>query len=112
MYLVNDCGWAFALKKDLDRHRKTKHPEMVERFVALYCPFERCKYSEGTGRGFSRADNLNRHVNTVHVRNGDDSKVELATADSAKGNKEKGSQAVAVAESSTHAIDGQAPRVS
>lgn len=66
---VNGCGWAFALKKDLDRHRKTKHPQMVERFVPLYCPFERCKYSEGMGRGFSRADNLNRHVNT-HARNG------------------------------------------
>jgi hypothetical protein len=36
----------------------------------------------------------------------------MSSVDSAKGNKEKGSQAVAVAESSMHAIDGQGPRVS
>jgi predicted nuclease with TOPRIM domain len=42
----------------------------------------------------------------------EDPKAELATADSAKGNKETGSHNVAAAVSSMYTADGQGPRVS
>jgi hypothetical protein len=46
------CGQAFRYKKDLTRHRASKHPELVGNAGPLFCPFEGCKYGVELGRGF------------------------------------------------------------
>jgi len=56
----------FGLKKDLDRHIKTLHPETVPGFHRFYCPVETCKHAVGKGKGWPRADNYRRHVRTKH----------------------------------------------
>jgi len=63
---VQTCGWGFQFKKDLTRHCKDMHPDTVPDYMPLYCPVEECKSSEGKGGGFSRRDNLRRHVRTRH----------------------------------------------
>jgi len=63
--MSEECDAAFGLKKDLDRHIRTKHQATgSERY---FCPFEECKYSAGQGSGFPRKDNRNRHVQTRHA---------------------------------------------
>lgn len=52
---------AFSLKKDLLRHQTTHNGHR------LYCPHGGCKNAlGGSGRGFSRKDNLRRHIALKH----------------------------------------------
>jgi len=54
------------LRKDLDRHIRTKHPERVPDVVRHHCPVENCKYSEQGGETFGRLDHLKRHMESKH----------------------------------------------
>ncbi|KAF1814257.1 hypothetical protein P152DRAFT_456486 [Eremomyces bilateralis CBS 781.70] len=56
------CGKAFRYRKDLDRHRKTKHLELFQEPVIYHSPYEGCKFSLVGVAGISRGDNLNRHI--------------------------------------------------
>lgn len=63
---VRPCDLAFRYRKDLDRHRATRHPETVPGLVLLYCPIPGCKFSIQESPGSSRRDNLRRHFRTRH----------------------------------------------
>jgi len=62
---VGRCGQVFQFRRDLDRHHRAIHREMVEELTLLYCPYQGCKFSIG-GTGSSRKDNLDRHIRTQH----------------------------------------------
>ncbi|PMD59493.1 uncharacterized protein K444DRAFT_412886 [Hyaloscypha bicolor E] len=54
-------GIAFSLNKDLARHHSQHSGQR------LYCPHRGCSYAFGGGEnGFSRKDNLKRHIKTRH----------------------------------------------
>jgi len=62
-----DCDKAFQYRKDLKRHRESKHPETLEEHTVLFCPYPRCKFSAERSAGSTRKDNLNRHIQTRHM---------------------------------------------
>jgi hypothetical protein len=70
-----------------------------------------CREQEARSSHFQEAFRKVREGVVEIFEKWEDSKWELAAADSAKGNKETGSQVVAAAVSSTNAIDGQDSRV-
>lgn len=58
------CGARFQYKKDLERHRQGQHSE---RTPLLFCDHEGCNskmYSQKSGVGTTRRDNLARHMRT------------------------------------------------
>ncbi|RFU27290.1 hypothetical protein B7463_g9050, partial [Scytalidium lignicola] len=58
--LEPSCLKSFSLKKDLVRHYKDIHKPKGEPFR---CPIATCKHAVGgTGRGFARKDNLQKHM--------------------------------------------------
>jgi len=65
-FQCDKCDKAFRYQKDLTRHYKSKHPDTVEGFEVLFCPFSGCKFSAERSTGSSRRDNLNRHIQTQH----------------------------------------------
>jgi len=65
-FQCNDCDKAFQYRKDLKRHRESKHPETVEEPTVLFCPYPGCKFSAERSTGSTRRDNLNRHIQTQH----------------------------------------------
>ncbi|KAF2454609.1 hypothetical protein BDY21DRAFT_373880 [Lineolata rhizophorae] len=56
------CSRAFTLPKDLRRHLRT-HATGVTRIPACYCPVPTCECSV---KGFTRKDNLLRHMKRAH----------------------------------------------
>jgi hypothetical protein len=71
-----------------------------------------CREQEALSSHFQEAFRKVREGVIEVFEKWEDPKAELATADSAKGNKETGSHVVAPAVSSMHTADGQGPRVS
>jgi len=64
-FKCSDCDASFRYKKDLSRHCASKHQS--EGSVAkLFCPYDGCKYGIELGQGFTRKDNLNRHIKSRH----------------------------------------------
>ncbi|KAF2812379.1 uncharacterized protein BDZ99DRAFT_569067, partial [Mytilinidion resinicola] len=58
---VPECEYSktrFALRKDLDRHQRSKHRSHGSE---LLCPDPKCKRAK-LGKGWPRRDNLLRHV--------------------------------------------------
>lgn len=56
-----ECSESFGAKKDLQRHLDTKHQKEVQ----VFCTVLGCKRGQ---LGFSRRDNLLKHINNVHER--------------------------------------------
>ena len=57
------CNLLFQYKKDADRHRITRHRDVIQDAPLFYCPHSTCKFHI---RGFPRQDNFQRHVRTQH----------------------------------------------
>lgn len=59
-YVYDQCPKRWATRKDLDRHRGTHSPGPRSRF---FCPDSSCR---SCPEGFSRQDNLKRHIKARH----------------------------------------------
>lgn len=54
---------AFGLRRDLDRHLRSRHPKQYP-LVPFSCPYSDCPLAD---KAFSRKDNLNRHIRIRHA---------------------------------------------
>ncbi|KAH8784681.1 hypothetical protein BGZ57DRAFT_883120 [Hyaloscypha finlandica] len=64
-FSCDECDEAFGAKKDLKRHRDTKHEKETE----VFCTMPGCKRAQ---IGFSRRDNLLKHIHNVHAQKGEE----------------------------------------
>ncbi|KAH8668509.1 hypothetical protein BX600DRAFT_258143 [Xylariales sp. PMI_506] len=60
---IEGCGKTFTLEKDLARHQLYSSAHQEYRQESWICSEERCN---SYGRSFSRGDNYERHVRTMH----------------------------------------------
>jgi len=66
-FQCDECDRAFQYRKDLKRHRQSQHPETVEEpTMPRFCSYPGCKFSAERSTGYTRKDNLNRHIQTQH----------------------------------------------
>jgi hypothetical protein len=56
----------FQLRKDRDRHMRSKHPEQALYAKKYHCTVENCGYSERGGKFLARRDHLRRHMKHKH----------------------------------------------
>ena len=60
------CNQGFLYPKDLHRHEKTHVKSGADNQMVFYCEIAGCKFGPG-GQGFSRKDNLVRHMRRMHA---------------------------------------------